>query len=492
MIKTILLTPPMDLKQRMGRMAAGGAVMPGLGILYIAALLRQEGLPVTILDAEGLGLDLEHTVRAIVRENPGILGITATTLSICSAVAVAREIKFIIPEIKVFIGGPHVTAMPMETMKGWPDIDGCVIGDGEISFLKMVHNYQDNLEFYQGIDGLVWRKDKDNEIHTNPKKAHLNNLDMLPFPAWDLLEEFPKIYRPPFHSYHRLPVANIITTRGCPYACSFCDRSVFGRKVYSHSVEYIIGMIEYLIKDFGIKEISIKDDMFILSPDRVIEFCRQLHNKDIDLTWSCNARVNSVNDELLREMKRSGCWMISYGIESGSPQMLKKMEKRITKKQIMTTLKLTRKYGIVSKGFFMLGVPGETKETLNETLNFIKKLPLDEINVNFYTPFPGSNLYHEVVDEGFKIDFNLNRMSMLEPVYVPKELTAKDLTVYQKQIILSFYLNFSKIADYVFKTFKDVNEFRRILRMGKVFFNMIKSSPRRNIASLNCDKVNTS
>jgi radical SAM superfamily enzyme YgiQ (UPF0313 family) len=289
---------------------------------------------------------------------------------------------------------------------------------------------------------------------------------MLPFPAWDLLKGFPKIYRPPFHSYLQLPVANIITTRGCPYACSFCDRSVFGRKVYSHSVEYIIGMIKYLVKDFGIKEISIKDDMFILFPDRVIKFCRQLHKENIGVTWSCNARVNSVNDELLREIKKAGCWMISYGIESGSSKMLNKMRKGITKKQIMTALELTRKHGIVSKGFFMLGVPGETKETLDETLNYIKKLPVDEINVNFFTPFPGSEFFKEVIKESFVPDFS--RMNMLEPAYIPKGLQQEDLLEYNKRIIYSFYLRFSKIIEYLIRSLKSLDELKRLIRVFKM------------------------
>lgn len=464
MIKTILLTPPLDLKQRMGDLAEGGAVMPGLGLLYIAAFLRQKDLPVMVLDAEGRGFDLEHTVRALTGENPGILGITATTLSIISAANVAQAIKSVIPTIKIFIGGPHVTAMPMETMQTWPYIDGCVLGDGELSFLKIVQNLQDNLEFYQGVNGLVWRRD--DEIYTNPKKGHLRDLDTLPFPAWDLLKGFPKIYRPTFHSYRRLPVANIATTRGCPHACSFCDRSVFGRKTYSHSIDYVIAMINYLVKDFGIKEISIKDDMFILSPNRVIEFCRQLRNKKIDITWSCNARINSVDNELLREMKRAGCWMISYGIESGSPKMLKKMTKGITKEQIVRALELTRQNNIVSKGFFMIGMPGETLTTLNETLDFIKKLPLDELNINFFTPFPGSRLFDEVVQEGFVPDFK--RMNMLDPVYVPVGLTQKNLLKYQKQIICSFYLRFSKIVEYLLRSLKNTHELKRLFRTLKM------------------------
>jgi len=465
MTKTILLTPPLDQRQRMGKLSEGGAVMPGLGILYIAALMRKEGLAVGILDAEGRGLGLEATIQAIVDENPEIVGITTTTLSIISAVTVAREIKNRIPGVYVFLGGPHVTALPMETLESFPQIDGCVLGDGEMSFLKIVQNIRDGLEAGREVSGLVWRKGS--EILTISKKGHLEDLDKLPFPAWDLLTGFPRIYRPPFHSYHRLPVANIITTRGCPHVCSFCDRSVFGRTVYSHSIEYVVEMIDYLIKDFGINEISIKDDMFITSFERVIEFCHRLREKKFNVTWSCNARVNYVNEEILREMKNAGCWMISYGIESGSPKILKKMMKGITRRQITRALELTRKNGIVSKGFFILGVPGESIDTMEETLNFLNGLPLDELNVNFFTPFPGSHLYREVLQEGFSPDFS--RMSMLDPGYVPEGLTEEELRKYQKKIIHSFYINVPKIAIYGLRALKDYKEFRRIFRIFKMF-----------------------
>ncbi|MDD5454379.1 MAG: radical SAM protein [Candidatus Ratteibacteria bacterium] len=471
MLRTVLLTPPLSPEQRMGMLAEGGAIMPSLGLLYIAAFLRKEGLSVSILDAESLGLDTETTIHSIAKQNPDILGITATTLSIISAIAVAQKIKTIIPHIRVFMGGPHVTAMPRETMESFQDIDGCVLGDGEISFARIIHNINNGLEIGQDIDGLVWRKG--NEILINPKKEHLKDLDILPFPAWDLLKGFPEYYRPPFHSYKRLPVANIITTRGCPFACSFCDRSVFGNKVYSHSVEYIMEMVEHLIKDFGIREISIKDDTFLLSPERVVNFCRQLRKKRLDIVWSCNSRVNLVNDIILKEMKSARCWMISYGIESGSPQMLRKMAKGITKKEILDALRLTRKHGIVSKGFFMLGVPGETVETLKQTQSFINELPLDELNINFFTPFPGTRLFREVIEEGFNPDFS--RMNMLEPVYIPKGLTEKDLRRYQKRMIYSFYLKLSKIGLYLWRASKDFHEFKRLLRMGKMFIAVISS-----------------
>jgi anaerobic magnesium-protoporphyrin IX monomethyl ester cyclase len=468
MIKTVLLTPPLTTKDRMGHLAEGGAVMPGLGLLYIASMMREEGLPVTILDAEGRGLDLKAAVQAIVGENPEVLGITATTLSICSATRVAREVKSRIPGIKIFLGGPHVTAMPEETLDSEPCIDGFVWGDGERSFTKIVRNIEEGVGIGRGVHGLVWRQGGQTLI--NPKNGYFKDLDQLPFPAWDLLTGFPAIYRPPFHSYRRLPVANIITTRGCPHVCSFCDQSVFGDKVHSHSVDYVIEMIQYLVKDFGIAEISIKDDMFILSPERVSEFCQQIRDRNLDITWSCNARVNCVSKDMLREMKHAGCWMISYGIESGSPKMLKKMMKGITKKQVTDALVATRNAGIVSKGFFMIGVPGETIDTLKETLSFVEALPLDELNVNFFTPFPGSKLYREVLSEGFKPDFA--RMNMLHPVYVPQGLAEKDLMKYQKRIIRSFYLNPSKMAFYGLRALKDTNEFKRVFRMGKMFVTM--------------------
>lgn len=451
--------------------------MPGLGILYIAALMRKEGLGVELLDAEGRGLDIESTVHAIVKRNPGVVGITATTLSIVSAAKVAKELKDRIPHVKIFVGGPHVTALSIETMKSFPHIDGCVLGDGELSFTRIVHNIQDGAGTERDVDGLIWRRD--DEVLINPKKGHLKDLDSLPFPAWDFLEGFPLIYRPPFHSYRRLPVANIVTTRGCPWICSFCDRSVFGQKTHSHSIEYVIEMIKYLIKDFDIKEISIKDDTFVLSSERVIEFCRQLREKKLDVTWSCNSRVNYVKDEMLREMKKSGCWMVSFGIESGSPKMLKKMMKGITKKQITNALELTRKHGIVNKGFFMIGVPGETTETLRETRDFIKDLSLDEISLNYFTPFPGSQLYREVIKEGFQPDFG--RMNMQEVVYVPKGLTKDDLQHTFQSIVYKFYLQPNKLLIYMFRALKDYNEMRRVYRMGKVFIRLLYSSVKTNI-----------
>jgi len=459
-----LITPPLTKEQRMGMFAEGGAVMPGLGILYIASFMRKHGLEVEILDAEGQGLNREATVQYLTQRNPDIIGITTTTLSIISAGELAQDLKIRIPHVKVFLGGAHVTALPKETMEDFCAIDGCVLGDGESSFTKIVENIQGGLEWDVGVDGVVGRRD--GTLFTHPKEEHLQELDALPFPAWDLLDGFPLRYRPPFHSYQRLPVANIITTRGCPFNCSFCDRSVFGKSIYSHSVGYVIEMIEYLIREFGIREVSIKDDAFMSSSDWVAKFCEELRRRDLGLVWSCNARVNFVNEDMLSQMKSAGCRMISYGIESGSPGILKKMMKGITKEQIINALQLTRKKGIVSKGFFMIGVPGESPETLKETLNFINDIPLDELNINFFTPFPGSDLFRQVLQEGFQPDFS--QMSMLEPVYIPEGLTEEELRRYQKRIIYSFYLRPSKIALYSLRVLKDFHELKRIHRMARV------------------------
>ena len=449
--------------------------MPSLGLLYMASYLRSKEISVILLDAEGRCMNHEETVKFILSNNPKTVGITTTTTSILSAVSIAVSLKKISSDIKIILGGPHVTALPNETMSSFKDIDACVLGDGEINFAKLITNILSGKYLSDGIDGLIYRNG--DEIKLKSKKGYLENLDSLPFPAWDMLNGFPSIYRPPFHSYRRLPLANIVTARGCPFACSFCDRSVFGGKIHSHSVEYIVEMIEYLVKDFGIKEISIKDDMFIISKERVHQFCDQLLKKNLNIQWSCNARVNFISDDILKEIKGAGCWMVSYGIESGSPLMLKKMMKGISKEQVMTALKLTRKNDIVSKGFFMIGMPGETEKTIQETLDFIKDLPLDELNINFFTPFPGSRLYQEVLAEGFKPDYS--RMNMLDTVYVPKELTEEKLRSYQKKIIYVFYLKFSKLVLYLRRAFQDMDEFKRNLRMLKMFMKVIYSSLKR-------------
>lgn len=465
LMKVLLLIPPIDLHSRMGRLKQAGAVMPGLGVLYIAGVLERNGFNTTVIDAEGLGLDLDQTIRRILAETPDLLGVTATTLSIYQAAAVAERVKSGQKRIRVVIGGPHATALPHDTMELSSAIDACVLGEGENAFIRIAENIRDGREMDEGLDGIIFRKEK-KLIHRS-RILYMDDPDNLPFPAWHLLEGFPAIYRPPFHSYRRLPVANIITTRGCPHVCSFCDRSVFGKKVRSHSVGYVIEMIRKLVRDFGIREISIKDDMFVLSQERVYGICRGLQKAKLDITWSCNARVSTINDALLREMKSAGCWMISYGIESGSKDMLRKMMKGISRSQIEKALTLTRKNGIVSKGFFMIGIPEETVDTLNQTADYIKRLPLDEINVNLFTPFPGSQLYKEVLEEGFVPDFR--RMNMVDAVYVPPGLSKGTLRGYQKKIIFSFYLNPRKLSLIFRRSLTDMCEFRRLLRMGRIF-----------------------
>ncbi len=469
MMKTLLLSPPLNLETRMGALSEGGAVMPALGLLYIAGWMREKGHDINILDAEGMGLGLTETVEAIRQQSPEVLGITATTLSVHVAAAVADAAKKVIPSLKVYLGGPHVTAMPHDTMDNFPTIDGCILGDGEISFEKVISNIAAGRSPGNDVDGVIWRED--GKTHHTPKTSHLSNLDILPMPAFDLLQGFPHRYRPPFHSYHQLPVANIVTARGCPGVCSFCDRAVFGREPFFHSIEYILDMVEHLVTTYGVKEISIKDDMFIFDKDRVFKFCEALQERNLNISWSCNARVNYISDEMLAVMKKAGCWMISYGIESGAPTMLKKMMKGITLRQINKALELTRKHGIVSKGFFMIGIPGETHDTMEQTLAYLDGLQLDEMNVNFFTPFPGSALYEETLSEGFVPEFD--RMNMLDIVYVPKGLTAQELKQFQKKMIRAFYLRPSKVLCYGLRALTNFNETKRLWRMAKMFVSLV-------------------
>lgn len=478
MCHTVILTPPISDSERFGGLKEAGAVMPGLGVLSLAACLRKEGLPVSLLDAEGTGLDMARTVDRIASLTPRIVGITSTTLSFHSALAAAAALKERLPGVVTVLGGPHVTALPRQCMENHPEVDAVIPGDGETGFTRLVQNVSRGAPAHSQVEGIFYRQGE--EILETPKTGHLQDLDRLPFPAWDMLEGFPKIYRPAFHSYRKLPLANIVTARGCPWACAFCDRSVFGRKVYSHSLEYVVEMIQYLVKDFAIREISIKDDTFTTSAERVAGFARLLAKKNLKIAWSCNARAGDVDGDILKEMKRAGCWMISFGIESGSPQLLKKMLKGITHEQVTRALELTRKAGITSKGFFMIGVPGETKETLRQTMAFVKKIPLDEISVNYFTPFPGSRLYKEVLEEGLKPDFK--RMNMQDVVYVPRGLETKDLRTAFQAIVYKFYLRPLKLLRYVSRGLKNYGEMKRVYRMGRVFANILLTSVKRKFA----------
>ena len=286
-----------------------------------------------------------------------------------------------------------------------------------------------------------------NELRDTGRRPFIADLDSLPFPAWDLLEGFPQRYLPAPFKVRQLPATTLVTTRGCPNTCIFCDRSVFGSSCHAYSAEYVVRQMTELYHRYGIREFSFEDDTFITFKSRLQDICNRLIELGLDISWTCLGRVNHVTADNLRLMKRAGCWQISFGIESGSQEILSLINKRIRLDQVRQAVRLSREAGIRTKGFFILGHPGETRETMRMTIDFALELPLDDISVCHMTPFPGTELHARAAEFG-DFDPDWGAMNLLNIVFIPNGLTRNDLLSAQKELIRRFYFRPRIITDY--------------------------------------------
>jgi anaerobic magnesium-protoporphyrin IX monomethyl ester cyclase len=409
---------------------------PSLGLLSLAGVLRQEGFPVKILESASLGLSLPLTVDYVLQENPKYLGLTCTTASVDNAARIARAVKQKTPGIRVLVGGSHITALPAATFKRYPEFDFGVLGEGEAALGELLKAVEGGMDLPL-VESAVFREG--GKVRVNPRRKLIENLDELPFPAYDLLPSFPHAYRPPFLNYLKGPTASLTSSRGCPQTCTFCDRSVFGNRYRYFSEEYLLELIFLLRRRYGIQHLIFADDQFAASRPRLIRLCEKLARAGPKIRWNCDARTDSVDPDQLKLMKRAGCWMISYGIESGSQQILDQIQKGITLDRVEQTLRWTREAGIRAKGLFMVGYPQETEETLDQTLSFIRRAPLDEINLSFLTPYPGTEIYRQIRGSP-EFDEDWGRMNALHCLFKPRALSRERLEKAYGRIIRRFYL----------------------------------------------------
>jgi radical SAM superfamily enzyme YgiQ (UPF0313 family) len=266
----------------------------------------------------------------------------------------------------------------------------------------------------------------------------ISDLDVLPFPAYHLLPDFPRRYTLPIFSYPTSPNTSIISSRGCPYACSYCDRSVFSRGFRFNSPEYILEHVALLNRRYGIRHVFFYDDLFTFDRKRVAEFCELKEKKGITVTYNCIARLEHVDQELLALLKRSGCWQVNFGIESGDPEVLKKHRKFYELDEVGQKLQMVKKGGMRVKGLFMVGLPGEDEAAIRRTIDYALSLPLDEINVTKFTPFPGAPVYATIRDFG-EFDETWELMNCINTVFVPNGMTKQRIDDLYDEFIRRFY-----------------------------------------------------
>lgn len=445
MIDIFLTTPPITLKERYGKLAMAGNTMPSLALVSLAGILKKDGFRVKILDSSSSGLNLRENVHAIKAISPRWVGISSSTFSILVAAQLAKAIKEMDERIKIILGGAHISSLPFETMDAYPCFDIGVTGEGEITLSELLKSLKDGKDL-RNVKGLVYRKD--NKIIATGKRTFIKDLDELPLPAWGLLPGFPKAYNPPPFRFRRLPAAPLVTSRGCPNKCIFCDRSVFGNHYRFFSSSYVLQMIEELYRKYGVRELLIEDDTFPLLKERLWEICEGILKRAMKISWSCLGRVDMVEKKTLVLMKKAGCWQIGYGIESGNQEILDFERKNVYLEEVERALRITREAGIYTKGFFIVGHPNETRKTLEDTINFAKRLVLNDISVNMLTPYPGSEIY-PIAGRYGEFESNWEKMNLLNCVFIPWGLKREDLEYYSKRLWREFYLRPRIIGTYL-------------------------------------------
>jgi len=424
-------------------------IFPPLGLAYIAAVLKQSGIEVKILEANAFDLNHNQIKREIEKYNPDFAGITSTT----SLIEESHEIAKLCPEnVKVVIGGIHASSLPEETLRKFERFNFLIHGEGEFAMLELILGKKINQ-----IKGLWYRKN--GKIMHNKERELNKELDKLPFPARELL---------PMNKYFsagakQYPSDYILSSRGCPYGCIFCaDHLVHGKLFRYRSPENIIKEIEMLNKK-GVKDFDFVDDNFTFLSDRVDRFCDLMIEKGLNkkMSWRCanGIRVDKVNPDLLRKMKKAGCYMVSLGIESGNERILKNMKKNIDLNQVKRAVKWCREAGIETRGLFMFGNLGEDEKTMQDTIDFAKSIDLDTASFHITIPFPSTEYWKIVKQEGELYPKNYrDYIAYGNVIFRHGKLNDKVLLKMQKKAYREFYFRIKIIL----RALKNITSFEKL------------------------------
>ena len=432
-----LINPFITSAERYGRDIGdiGGHQMP-LGIYYLAAYLLKNGEKVQVVDCEVFNLTHEDILKTLKESDAKIIGITSTTVSFNRARSLAEMIRRERSDVKIVIGGPHMTAMPEATMQSGI-FDYGIIHEGEIPFSKLVKFLIHKEGEFKDIPNLYYL-DGQNLLH-NPPREYIQNLDSLPHPARQLCPNI-SVYKPPLGAFRREPVMNIITSRGCPHRCIFCDKNTYGRIARFSSAEYVVREIRELMQEFGAKEIAFLDDTFVLDRKRLYAIFELLKHENINFPWTCMTRVDHLDYDILKFMKDNGCWQIRFGIESGNQEVLNFIKKGITLDQVREVTEWCKRLKIRTTGFFMIGHHIDTPQTVQQTIEFALSLPLTDVVATLNTPMPGTESYDKAQQYGYFYKEDLSLLNYWHPVFVPKGLTAEFMLQKQKELYRRFYL----------------------------------------------------
>lgn len=425
-MKVLLIQPPVAERDITSFM------YPPMGLISLAATVRMTGSHVLIHDCNLYSQSFEKAIKLAREFKPDIVGLTAMTVNINNAFLMAEKIKRVSEKIKIVVGGVHATVVPMDVLEN-KNIDFVVIGEGEVSFNNLLKTLGSNGNVSKA-KGIGYKSGRRKIV--NEKQPLIEDVSSLPIPAYDLLD-FDK-YRAPYTARH--PFMSMIRSRGCPYQCTFCGvQSVFAHKYRCQTPARTLDEIMYLVKKFGVKEISFKDSEFTLNGRNVEELCDLLIKAKFDLTWNCNGRVNNVNLRMLKKMRKAGCRGITYGVESGDQKILDNLKKAITPDKVREAIRISKEAGLKVITNFMIGNPGDNKETIEKTIRFAAELDTDYTYFGFTTPFPGTELREQALKNKWLLNEKLDAVKYEDITMNATSLAADELKEYLNKAYRSFY-----------------------------------------------------
>lgn len=432
-MKVSLVNPPYLMNY--GRLNVGRNFNFPMGLGYVAACLEQAGHAVEILEPEISGMTDREMADHFREYRPDLVGFTCTTSTVNSCSRIS-EIAKAACNCKTLIGGVHASALPQVTMRQFPTFDFLSYGEGEYMTVELLNRMEAAVPDYSGILGLAYRESDD--VVINAPRPAIKEMDSIPFPARHLVDL--RQYRPQPLFYKGIPCATINTSRGCPARCTFCASfNSLGYKYRPHSPDYVLNEVDELVNRYGIRHIHMVDDTFTLKKERAIAICEGILERGYKIIWHCFARVDTVDEDLLRIMKRAGCFSLLFGIETGDMQVMKNIKKGVTLNQARKALAISNQLGLKTQCGFMFGNRGDTLETVRKTLEFAIELKPTFASFNAMIPFPGTEAYKETYGENHPdnwSEFVTKGTTVLSSV---GGVSSRELKRFQSYAFLRFY-----------------------------------------------------
>ncbi|HUT04777.1 MAG TPA: radical SAM protein [bacterium] len=450
---------------------------PPLGFAMLAASLLKHGISASIVDALALELTEDEVLARVSAIKPKVIGFTSITSLFGPNRRLAALVRSRFPEVLIVLGGHHAATFKEKLLAESPEFDIIVYPEGEIPLLGLVEAFAaanwDKEAFLADaatlskIPGIVFRRRLEPPIATH-RPPLIMDLDTLPFPARHLLPM--KRYVPLPHQYSRLPAVHIMGSRGCPYNCAYCNNTaVMGRTLRLRSPENIVSEICELKRDYGAREIFFWDDTMTTNKKWLLRLCEILIAEKVDVTWSAATRIDSVDPGLLEVMRRSGCWRLFYGIETGIQSLLDLLNKHTRLEQARDAIRWTNEAGIETTASFMIAIPGETPKMAKETIKFALEINPTYADFHVTTPFPGTKIFEEAHKYG-RLNMDFSRYDCYEPVFVP--FAYRDEEEIRKMLLLakrSFYFR----PSYVLRKLAKVRSWGDLCRIFKGFIALM-------------------